>query len=331
MYWMHMRLRNLDLNLLVTLDVLLSERSVTRAAERLHLSQSAVSGALARLREHFHDDLLVTVGRQMRLTPRAEELARDVADILLQIENRVEHRPKFSPGNLRRNITIIASEYVSVVVLGKLIKRLQSSAPAVSFNLVPAHESPSEQLNRGATDFLIIPEVYASPDHPMEVLFTEDFCCVVWEGNKRVGKNLTAEQYFAMEHVVVEVGHARKPSFEQPFIDRVAPERKIAVQAPSHIVVPWLLIGTERIATMHRRLATLFASFLPIRILPVPVEIPQLVEVLQWHQYRNTDEGLMWIKKQLLDSISDPSSPSTPRAGSRRDASAKVILRHQKR
>ena len=322
-----MRLRNLDLNLLVTLDVLLNERSVTRAAEQLHLSQSAVSGALARLREHFRDELLVPVGRQMRVTPRGEELARDVRDILLQIESRVEQRPEFSPERLSRRILITASEYMIVVALAPLISRVQKAAPGVNFDIFTAYESPSEQLNRGATDFLIIPKVYASSEHPSEVLFEEEFCCVVWEGNKQVKKSIDLRQYSAMEHIVVEVGHARKPSYEQRFIDRFAPERKVTVQAPSHVVAPWLVLGTNRIATLHRRLAERFAEFLPLRILPVPVDIPPLVEVIQWHQYRSTDEGLMWIKQQLKHGMSRLGAPTS----SARHPSAKVKVRRQKR
>src|SRR5262245_4933192 len=112
-----MRFNRLDLNLLVALDALLAEQNITRAAERLHLSQSAVSGALARLREHFQDELLVQVGRRMTRTPLAESLAQPVREILAQVQATVERRPGFDPSTSDRQFSIMVSDYVTTVLM----------------------------------------------------------------------------------------------------------------------------------------------------------------------------------------------------------------------
>src|SRR3954467_4262234 len=117
-----MRYQRIDLNLLIALDALLAERNVTRAAERMHMTQSAMSGVLARLREYFDDPLLVPVGRTLRLTPRAESLVQPVREILLKVDSTLGAHPEFDPANASRHFVVIASDYVSHVFLGEVLR-----------------------------------------------------------------------------------------------------------------------------------------------------------------------------------------------------------------
>src|SRR5687768_6327442 len=206
-----MDLHLFDLNLLVALDVLLTERNVTRAGNRLNLSQSAMSGALSRLRHHFRDELLVPVGRQMVLTPLAEGLVQPVRDILLRIRGTLGSKPQFDPATASRHLSLAVSDYVSEVLLADVLRLARCEAPGITFELRPVGRRAGEDLESGALDFLISPEGYVSPSQPTEVLFEDSYTCVVWAGNKAVGKTLTLEQYLDLGHVVVNVAGNEPP------------------------------------------------------------------------------------------------------------------------
>jgi LysR family nod box-dependent transcriptional activator len=185
-----MRFNRLDLNLLVALDALLDERRITRAAERLSLSQSAISGMLARLREYFDDELLVPVGRALELTPLARELAVPVRNVLLQIQTVVSINPEFKPSTAKRHFKIATSDYVISVFLGRAIPMLEIIAPDITLEFMPQVEDSAEKLRRGEYDFLIIPEPFIADDQPHTPLFDDEYTCVVWEGNTVVGDHV---------------------------------------------------------------------------------------------------------------------------------------------
>lgn len=291
-----MRFNGLDLNLLVALDAMLSERSISRAAERLHLSQSAMSGALARLRDYFQDELLVQVGRRLDLTPRAEDLRDVVRDLLVQIDAKVAEQPLFEPGRSQRLFRLLVSDFTTMTLMPHVLELAAAEAPAVRFELLPQIDQPDRLLDRGEVDFLVIPEGFCSPGHPSETLFVEDYCCVVWQDNDQVTTDgLTLAQFEAMGHVVVQTGRAQA-SFEGAFMQREGIARRIEVSTFSFVAPPALVVGTRRLATVHARLARLAAQHMPIRILPVPVRIPSLVEAIQWHKVRTHDSGLAWLR-----------------------------------
>src|SRR6516164_184452 len=164
--WAPMDFDGLDLNLLVALDALFAEKSVSRAGERLHLSQSATSGALARLRQAFHDPLLVQVGRRMTLTPLAEGLVEPVKEFLLHAETILNGSPVFDPTTSTRKFRVQMSDYVQTVVMTEALPRLQSLAPGISLELVWNIEGISEPLERGEIDLAVTPASYLSPGHP---------------------------------------------------------------------------------------------------------------------------------------------------------------------
>ncbi|AKJ00424.1 LysR family transcriptional regulator [Archangium gephyra] len=305
-----MRFQNLDLNLLVALDVLLEERNVSRAATRLHLSQSAMSGALGRLREFFGDELLVQVGRQMVPTARAESLAPQVRDILRRIQSAVEETPGFDPASARRTFRIATSDYITEVLLAEVVRRLQRMAPGISLELVPPGTSMHEALQRGELDFIITPDAHTQDLHPKEVLFEETYGCVVWTGNTRVGNSLSLKRYLELGHIGVHLGR-QAPSAEQEFLDRFGHERRLEVTVPSFCTVPHLLVGTDLVATMHSRLARLYARFLPLRVLPSPIEFPPLVEMVQWSRYFEGDPGLRWMRELFQACVADQGSAGT--------------------
>ena len=307
-----MRFKGLDMNLLVALDCLLTERNVSRAAEKLCLSQSATSGALTRLREYFDDELLVQLGRNMVMTPRAAELLPAVRNVLLQVEGTIIKRPDFDPATARRDIRIIASDYMITVALAPALRLIQSQAPDLNFHLLTPRENPREWLERGEVEFVILPDIYLSPDHPSVQLFSETYSAVVWTENDLVRSDtLSLDDFLTMRHVTVnfiETG----PSFEELFAQRFGAERVGDVSTSSYSSVPHLIVGTRRLALMHRRMAETFAAFLPLKLLTPPVEIPPICETLQWHIYNDSDNCLNWVRRELVRHIAgDP--PETDR------------------
>jgi LysR family transcriptional regulator, nod-box dependent transcriptional activator len=309
-----------DLNLLVTLDALLTEKNVTHAGVRVHLSQSATSGALARLREFFHDDLLVPVGRKMVLTPLAGDLVRPVRDILLQMQATVTMRPKFDPASSDQHFSLALSDYVTTIFMADVLRYIKRVAPGITFELRSTGERSIEALEGGSLDFLIVPKAYVSRDHPSEVLFVETHTCIAWTGNSRIGKKLSLEEYLTLGHVMVHVGEGSAPNYEEWFLKRSKHKRKPEVITQSFDAAPQLVVGTDRIATVATRLAKKYAKFLPLKLIPVPVEIPPMVEVVQWHKSHNQDPAFLWLRRILrhqATKLLGPPSPSNGRGNSR--------------
>lgn len=303
-----MRFNKLDLNLLVALDALLIERNITRAAQRVHLSQSAMSNALGRLREYFEDDLLVQVGRRMEPTPRAQTLQEAVRDVLLRIDTSIAAVPQFDSTNSDREFILFVSDFTMEMLIPHALALAANKRSTVRFKFLPQVASPARALERGDADLLVIPRSYCSPDHPAEVLFDEEHVCVVWRESTAARAGMSYERYAEAGHVVMIPTDSGHPSFEGWFVERFGLSRRIAVTTYSFAALPFLVVGTELVATVHARLARCLVASLPIKILPVPLPMPQMQQAMQWHKYRATDPGLIWLRQLMKDAaaLMDP-------------------------
>jgi LysR family nod box-dependent transcriptional activator len=295
-----MNLNGLDLNLLVTLDAIFAERSVSRAGERLHLSQSATSGALARLRETFNDPLLMQIGRKMVLTPLAEGLVEPVRDFLLQAEGILRMKPAFDPETSTRKFRMKMSDYVETVLMTEAVPLIQKAAPGITLEFLSNIDGDFEALERGELDLAIAPKQHLSPDHPVEPVFEDEFTCLVWSGNPLVGDSISRDLYFELGHVAVRFGKQQlRPTLEQWFLENIDYERRIEVVTMSFNLVPQLLIGTTRIGTLHRRLSEIYVRYLPLKLLAPPIRMSRLEELMQWHRSRDCDPGILWLRTML--------------------------------
>lgn len=299
-----MRFHHLDLNLLVALDALIEERSVSAAADRLRLSQSAMSGALARLREALDDPLLLQDGRRMVLTPRAIDLGRHVKEILHHVERDVMTRREFDPATSIRSIPIMASDYAASVFLAPAFRAVSAAAPGIRFDIQPIDGDPFGALDRGDTKLLVIPEQYASQRHPSRKIFHDDYVAVVWDRNTIINGTLTLKVLSEMQHIVVEFDGSRSQSIADWFATAHNCHFPAAVVVSSYNVVPFLIVGTQRIGIMHARLAQLYAHLLPLRVVDLPIAVPGIVEVMQWQRVNDADEGLMWVIDKIAKSAS---------------------------
>lgn len=296
-----MRYQRIDLNLLIALDALLAERNVTRAAERMHITQSAMSGVLARLRDYFDDPLLVPVGRTMRLTPRAESLVQPVKDILLKVDSTLGVRPEFEPATARRHFTIIASDYVSHVLLAEVLRRVSLMAPGLSFDVRPTGSTMMQDLDQGRVDFLITPAHLTVAEHPKVLLFEDTYHVIACRNHPQLQGAITLEQYQSLGHVVYQNDQgAANPWFEQWYANQHGQTRRIEVITHSFGLMARFIVGTHRIATLQTRLGIQFEQGMAVQLLELPLETPRLTEVLQWHRYRDDDPGVQWVREQIV-------------------------------
>ncbi|MEP6547427.1 MAG: LysR family transcriptional regulator [Gammaproteobacteria bacterium] len=298
-----MRFKGLDLNLLLAFDALLDTRSVTRAAERMHLSQAAMSSALGRLRDYFGDEILVVSGKRMYPTAFAQTLHPQVRDCVRQLDLLVSAVPGFDPQTSQRSFSLVASDYVTSVVLAPLVTRMVETAPGVQLEILLPSELVRKQIEDGEIDLLITPEGYTSPVLPSELLFEERHVVVGWSGNPIMSAPLLKEQFLQAGHVGVAIGNQHVSSFADKALEDAGLTRRIEVIAPSFTTVPILLEGTTRLAIMHERLARAMAARYAISVVQLPFEVPILREMVQYHFARAKDGGLIWLRQQLQEIV----------------------------
>lgn len=305
-----MNLQRLDLNLLVALDALLTEQSVTRAANRIFLSQPAMSGALTRLREHFQDDLITRVGRSMVLTPFGSKLAPQVSGLLASIGHVIGCRPFFDPAVADREFTVVASEYLLAVLLPHVTARVAAKAPGVTLNIQLRSRDHEQRMLTGQIDAALTIRGLALPSHPMSPLFEDEYVCVAWQGNTQIGDRLTLEEFLGCSHAVRLMPRDHSYTLEEVWLNEHGHRRKVALRVPTFDSLPRLIVGTSFIAPMQRRLAEMSAQVHPIRVLSHPAQVPPLVAVLQWPSFRDDDPGNQWLRRLVqetaLEVFGDP-------------------------
>lgn len=295
-----MRLDRFDLNLLIVLDALLEECNVTRAAERLHIGQSAASGALSRLREYFGDELLVPAGRRLEPTPLARSLVQPVRDTLLRARATLALKPGFEPATAERRFMVCASDYVTTVFLAEAIAALAQTAPGLAIDIRSPPRDVTDAFERGSIDLLVMPEQYVAPlAHPRQALFSDTQVCLLWAGNTAVGASLDFAAYMQLGHVALRLGDESGVAFEEWFLPRGGQPRRIEGSADNFATLPLLLVGTQRVATVHRRLAEHFVRHLPLRAVEAPFEMAAVEETMAWPRYLDADPAHVWLRQHL--------------------------------
>ncbi len=318
-----MGLSHFDLNLLRSLDALLAERNVTRAAARLFVTQQAASGALQRLRSHFDDELLTRVGRHLEPTPLARSLMLPVREALLAAQAALNTRPKFDPGTSETVCRIAMSDYGLLVLLPRFLQRLSAEAPGIKCLVEPLLKNSFDRIEMGDLDFCMTAndwQLYGSR-HPgarirTEAMFQDDFVCVVDERFAKVGNAMTLECYQKHRHNSVAFGQGIATIVERAWAASGL-NIEVAVMAPTFSALILMLPGTPLVATAQRRLAVSLAPALGLRIVECPLPIPALDENLMWHERSETDPKHLFLRQMLQIAAADldselPSSHKAP-------------------
>ncbi|PNA07123.1 LysR family transcriptional regulator [Pseudomonas sp. FW305-BF6] len=294
-------LRRIDLNLLVILDALLGEQHVTRAAERLHLSQPAVSHALARLRDLLGDPLLVRAGSGLVPTARALELAAPLAETLAQVQSLLAPNT-FDPASARRTFRLAMSDYGAALILPGLIRTLRAEAPGIDLQISHAsREGMVEGLLNGDIDLAagVLPEL------PGELrsmpLFKERYVCLLDRHSLPADGQLDLPTYLSRPHVLLEMRGSGTPEIERT-LTALRERRRVAISLPHWSVAPRFISGTDLILTVASRALNEVADESLI-VLPPPFEIAPFTFVSAWHKRRGGDQALNWLNRRIEQGI----------------------------
>jgi LysR family transcriptional regulator, nod-box dependent transcriptional activator len=286
--------RNIDLNLLIPLKALLHERNVTRAAKRIHLSQSAMSRALDRLRSELGDELLVRVGRNYELTPRGTALMSELGQIMPRLARLWEGEP-FSPAQSEAKIRLAMTDDASSVVLPQLAEILGRLAPGITLEVVPWHERTHE--DNLATQLILSP-LAAPATFRFEPLFEDSFVCVAGRKLKRGKGAISMKEYLTFRHVSIET----QPN-QQNLIDRSLAEaglrRHVALHLPYFQAAIRVLEATDLVLTMPARIAEPTLAALNFQRLKAPKEIPHIRYSMVWHPRFDSDLLHIWIRETV--------------------------------
>lgn len=301
-----MRFKGLDLNLLVALDVLLEEQNVSRAAERMHVGQSAMSAALSRLRRHFEDDLLMITGRRMVPTALAESMRQPLRDAILHIESVVEIERTFIPATSTRTFTVEMPDHLVPVILPALMRRLSTDAPHIVLEVSRPVGDPSPLLHKGELDLVLTPNIYSDPAYVTEPLVRNELVLVGWQHNPALQSQPDLATVLTLKQVIVKFDRVRLASIlSEQQLAIYGGSGRVALVAPNFSCIPPSLVGTGMVAVLNRRLVNAAARDLPLAVWEVPVAMPSMMDVMMFHPMRRQDNGLAWLRGQLRAAVAE--------------------------
>jgi DNA-binding transcriptional LysR family regulator len=291
-------LSSVNLNLLVALDALLKEQSVTRAAKRVGVSQPAMSSSLAQLRVLFGDPLFRRLRHGLEPTPRALALSALLAQGLSSLEALLAP-PSFDPEHDQRRFVVATSDYVEFVLLPPLLKELERSAPGVRLEMRPwgLHQVP-ESLARNEADLMIGFHDELPAQHRQALLFEEDYVCIVRRRHPRVGRTLSLERYLELAHALVSQ-RSDSPGSVDRALEKQGKRRHVVARVSHFLMIPVLIARTDLIAAVSRRVAEPFARPLGLRLLEPPLPLPRARIRQVWHQSVDADPGHRFLRETI--------------------------------
>ncbi|QIE26064.1 PCP degradation transcriptional activation protein (plasmid) [Caballeronia sp. SBC1] len=296
-------LRGIDLNLLVSLDALLAESNVTRAAQRLHLTQPAVSTQLARLRQIFGDPLLIPAetGRGMTRSTRALELMEPLHVALKNLEAVVRHQPSFDPHTDHRSFVIAANDNATAVLGQRLMEQLPTLAgPGVRIAFIVADQpSMATRLERGEIDLLLGSERMVPASMKARKLFDEHFVVVQRKGHPRGTAPLDLDTYCALDHVLVSTSGGSFHGFMDEHLDALGRERRVVLSVQHFTLVPELLARTDYVSTLPARFAERYRERLDI--FELPFEARGFTLFAAWPPRNQADPAHVWLRDTLAE------------------------------
>ncbi|MDR0346738.1 MAG: LysR family transcriptional regulator [Nocardiopsaceae bacterium] len=301
-----MELSGVDLNLLVALDALLAERSVTRAASRVGMSQPGMSNALARLRRQLRDPLLVREGMTLVPTPRAESLRQPVGEALALIQQALGERPGFDPARDQASFAVSCSDYSLLMLIGPLVRRLAATAPGVTIRVLPRSPDAVRLLRDGDADLVIEPvEIMPEVALPAQRLFTDRWLCCVWGGTSAVGDRMTLTDYLSLGHIVYSMGRGQPVALVDQHLAQARVPRRIEFTVETFLLAPFLLQGTDLVTLVLERAAPHLRRTADVRFLEPPLDLPPITEMLWWHPRHSADPAHRWIRDRIAEIAAD--------------------------
>ena len=289
-------LRDVDLNLLHALHALLEERHVTRAARRSFLSQPAMSRAFERLREMFGDALLVRSGRAYERTVRGERLLRELESLMPRLESLIRGE-RFDPGRSRERFRVALTDHASAILLPPLLQHVRAQAANVNVEVSAWHSRVYEDVAAGRLDTALSAEaVPAVLD--AEVLYEEDFVCLVGSAQRTGAKRFTLRQYLEIPHALVETWDGLQTPVDRQ-LSELGVKRRAALRLPFFVPTMLAIARTDLTLTLPRRLARIMAPIADVRLVEPPHEIKGFSYFMAWHPRLASEPAHVWFREQL--------------------------------
>ena len=296
-------LRQLDLNLLVALDVLITEASVTKAAERLNMSQSAMSHALKRLRTILNDDILIRTSKQMEVTPYARQISDRIRQILSEIQSTLLEKETFNPATANETFRIATSDYVESTIGINLLQQLTKVAPGIKIRISNVNkETVMDVLDDNSIDLVINAKLPLKNWHVEQDLYREEFVCVVRGDNSLT--ELSVDDYLERSHILVSMRDDFQGAYDK-ILESQEQSRQVVWSTPHFMTVPFLLANSDCVALLPNRMAQHCAKNMNLKLLPPPIEIEGFTVSMVWHQRNNGNPRHQWLRQQIVDAVRD--------------------------
>ncbi|WP_206244555.1 LysR family transcriptional regulator [Novosphingobium terrae] len=289
-------IRQLDLNLLKALDALLTERHVTRAAARLNLTQPAVSGMLARLRDAFDDSLFLRSQRGIVPTPRALQLAEPLRRMLAEAEALLTP-PAFDPASARLTLSLAATDYALQVVVVPFLERLRQQAPGIRVAVLTEGSATLGHFEQGDLDLALMAPPSVPPGLHERPLFDETYVVAMREGHPDAGEGaLSLDRFCALDHALVSLAGGGFRGVTDAALAAIGRERQVMLSVTSFLVLAQVLHGSDLIAVVPRRLVQGVAG---LTMREPPLAIPGFSKVMVWHERTQRDPAHRWLRDLL--------------------------------
>ncbi len=294
------QLQAVDLNLLIALEAMLAERSVTRAGLRLGLTPSAMSHALARLRTTFGDDLLVRTRGGMVATARGEQLLAPLRRALEDLSALIAGPGGFDPTSSRREFTLATTDYVEAVLLPPLLARISAAAPGVLLRVRALEASDvAGPLELGTYDVAVGVAFDTSPGLQQQALFAETMVLVCREGHPQVKRTIDLETYLQLRHVMVSVRGGSNSAVDEQ-LAALGHRRQIALLVPHFLAAPLIVACSDLVMTTPARIVEKLGEPLGLRVLAPPLAVPGFTVRQVWHERQQDDPGHLWLRQQVF-------------------------------
>lgn len=294
--------RTVNLNLLPALDALLAEHSVGGAARRMGVSQSAMSHSLAKLRLLFDDPLLVPLGRGLTITPRGEQLQRELPDALRGLGRALAPPEVFDPATSTRSFRIATHDYFEFTALPDVLKYLARNAPGIRLHVERFGSTALGSLKAGEIDLLVTGVSARVPTVGLRkrMVFSDPFAVIVRQDHPRIGKKLSLRRYLEASHVLVSVdGRA------EGVVDRVLRakglERHVALRVPNFVSAPLAVLASDMVSTVAEGVALQARRLLGLRVLPPPIDLPSAPIAAYWARQHDEDPPRAWFRNLFLE------------------------------
>lgn len=294
-----MQLQGVDLNLLVALEALLSERSVTRAGARLGLTASATSHALGRLRATFGDELLVRTRGGMIPTARGEQLLVPLRAALRDVGALLSNSARFDPRTSRREFVLASTDYIEAVLLPPLLARVSAAAPGVQLRVHPLVSDVAAPLETGAITVALGVVFENSPGLQQQALFSEEMVLVCRKGHPEVKRTIDLATYLRLRHVLVSVRGGSQSVVDEQLAE-LGHARQIALVVPHFLAAPLIVASSDLVLTTPARLVRRLGPALDLRTLAPPLAVPGFTVRQVWHERHQDDPGHLWLRQQIF-------------------------------